>query len=270
MTMAAGGGRGELLATEAGFELAFKADALWVGMRTDAASGAGGNLKSTRAAVSRLRTAIEGSQSLNIANQLSVKPSLELGIRQDGGDAETGRGLDLGLGLMLADGVTGLAIDVRVRRLLIHQAAGFAESGMSVSVSYDPTPNTPLGLTARISPAWGGEAISGAEALWAQETMGGMSGINDPLLAGGTRLDTEVGYGLPIGKRFVGTPRAGIRRSEYGQDYRLGYSMGVIEASKLKLEIGIDAERRQIPAFLLQDGAGSSDQRVLGRATVEW
>ena len=45
--------------------------------------------------------------------------------------------------------------------------------------------------------------------------------------------------------------------------------MGVIEASKLKLEIGIDAERRQIPAFLLQDGPGNSDQRVLGRATIE-
>ena len=52
--------------------------------------------------------------------------------------------------------------------------------------------------------------MSGAEALWAQETMGGMSGMNDPLLAGGARLDSEVGYGLPIGKRFVGTPRAGI------------------------------------------------------------
>ena len=270
MTMAAGGGRGELLATEAGFELAFKADALWVGMRTDAASGAGGNLKSTRAAVSRLRTAIEGSQSLNIANRLSMKPSLELGIRQDGGDAETGRGLDLGLGLMLADGVTGLAIDVRVRRLLIHQAAGFAESGMSVSVRYDPTPNTPLGLTAHVSPAWGGGAMSGAEALWGQETMGSMSSMNDPLLAGGARLDSEIGYGLPIGKHFVGTPRAGIRRSEYGQDYRLGYSMEVLEASELQLQIGIEAEQRQVPAFLLQDASDGRDQRVLGRATIEW
>ncbi len=52
--------------------------------------------------------------------------------------------------------------------------------------------------------------MSGAEALWTQETMGGMSGMNDPLLAGGARLDSEVGYGLPIGERFVGTPRAGI------------------------------------------------------------
>ena len=93
----------------------------------------------------------------------------------------------------------------------------------------------------------------------------------DQLLGGGgNRLDTEVGYGLPIGARFVGTPRVGLRTSEYGRDYRLGYSMNVLEATKLKLQIGVEAERRQIPAFLLQDGATGRDQRVLGRATVEW
>ena len=79
-----------------------------------------------------------------------------MGIRQDGGDAETGRGMDLGAGLALADGVTGLAVDIRVRRLLVHEADGFAESGMSVSVSYDPSPKSPLGFTARVAPAWGG------------------------------------------------------------------------------------------------------------------
>lgn len=36
----------------------------------------------------------------------------------------------------------------------------------------------------RVSPAWGGDATSGAEALWGQETMGDMGGMNNPLLAG--------------------------------------------------------------------------------------
>ena len=106
--------------------------------------------------------------------------------------------MDLGAGLVLADGVTGLAVDIRVRRLLVHQAEGFAESGMSISVSYNPTPSTPLGFTARVSPAWGGDAMSGAEALWGRESMGGM-GQDHLLGGGGNRLDTEVGYGLPIG-----------------------------------------------------------------------
>ena len=190
MAMAAAGGRGELVAGDNGVGLAFKADALWVGTRTDAASGASGNLVATSAGVTRLRTALEGSKSTTIAGRMAFTPSVELGIRQDGGDAEVGRGLDVGLGLVLADGVTGLAVDVRIRRLLVHEAAGFAESGMAVSVSYDPSPKTPFGFSARVSPAWGGDA------LWGRETMGGIG--QDRLFGGGNRLDTEVGYGLPL------------------------------------------------------------------------
>ena len=206
---------------------------------------------------------------MTVANRMALTPSVEIGIRQDGGDAETGRGMDLGVGLVLADGVTGLAVDVRIRRLLVHQAAGFAESGMSVSVSYDPRPKTPLGLTARVSPAWGSDAMSGAEALWGRESMGSMG--QDRLLGrGGNRLDTEVGYGLPIGARFVGTPRVGLRTSEYGRDYRVGYGMQVLEQGRLDLELGIDAERRESPVFHLQEQSEGTDQRVLGRATVQW
>ena len=269
MAMAAGGGRGQILGGGEGFGLAFKTDTLWVSMRTKAATGPGGNLDSTTAAVSRLRTALEGSQSMTIANRMALTPSVEIGIRQDGGDAETGRGMDLGAGLVLADSVTGLAVDIRVRRLLVHQAEGFAESGMSISVSYNPTPSTPLGFTARVSPAWGGDAMSGAEALWGRESMAGMG--NDPLMnGGGQRLDTEVGYGMPIGSRFVGTPRAGVRTSEYGRDYRIGYGMQVLEQGKLNLELGVDAERRESPLFQMQEQSGGTDQRVLGRATVQW
>ena len=268
MALAAGGGRGELLAGDNGFELAFKADALWVGTRTDAASGPSGNLEATRAGITRLRTALEGSQSMTVGGRMAFTPSVEVGIRQDGGDAEVGRGLDVGLGLVVADGVTGLAVDVRIRRLLVHQAADFSESGMAVSVSYDPSPKTPLGFTARVAPAWGGDAMSGPEELWGRETMSGMGQYGMPI--GGSRLDTEVGYGLPLGARFVGTPRVGMRRSEYGRDYRVGYGVQVLEQGRLNLELGIDAERRESPVFHLQEGSAGTDQRVLGRATVQW
>ena len=107
MAMAAGGGRGELLETDAGFGLAFKADALWVGTRTAAASGAAGNLQATSAAVTRLRTAIEGSRSTTIGARVAFTPSVELGIRQDGGDAEVGRGLDVVLDEITRTASTG-------------------------------------------------------------------------------------------------------------------------------------------------------------------
>ena len=47
----------------------------------------------------------------------------------DGGDAETGAGMDVGAGLVVSDSSTGLAVDVRVRLLLVHQAEGFSERG---------------------------------------------------------------------------------------------------------------------------------------------
>ena len=45
MAMAAGGGRGQILGGGEGFGLAFKADALWVGTRTDESNGPGGRLR---------------------------------------------------------------------------------------------------------------------------------------------------------------------------------------------------------------------------------
>ena len=83
-------------------------------------------------------------------------------------------------------------------------------------------------------------------------------------LAQGNRLDGEVGYGLPVGSRFVGTPRVGFSASEYGRDYRLGYSLGVLDPESLNLELGFDAHRRESPML---DG---TDNGVLGRASLGW
>ena len=212
MAMTAAGTRGELIGSRAtgGFALAFKADALWVGAATGEVDGAAGRLSASEAGVTRVRTALEGSRGFTVGGRVSLTPSVEIGLRQDGGDAETGAGMDVGSGLVLTDAVTGLSLDVRVRTLVLHQAAGFTERGMSFSFGWDPTPSSPLGLTARLSPSWGGSAMSGAEALW----HGQMAyGPGSHRLAGtGGQLDAKVGYGLPAG-RFVGTPRAGFRTS---------------------------------------------------------
>ena len=195
MAMAAAGTRGELVAGGAsGFALAFKADALWVGTSIDGVDGPAGRLKATEAAVTRFRTGLEGARAYTLAGRLSLRPSVEVGLRHDGGDAETGAGLDVGGGLVMADASTGLAVDLRVRMLVMHQAEGFRERGMAVSLSHNPTPSTPLGLVARVAPSWGGQATSGAEALWGRETMAGMAHGG---IASGNRLEAEVGYGLP-------------------------------------------------------------------------
>ena len=267
MAMAAAGTRGELVAGGAGgVDLAVKADVLWVGTASDGVDGPAGRLAPTAATVTRVRTGLEGSRGYTLAGRLALTPSVEVGLRHDGGDAETGAGMDIGGGVVVADPSTGLAVDLRVRMLVVHQAAGFRERGMALSVSYNPTPSTPLGFTARVAPSWGGQATSGAQALWGRETMTGMAHGGG---AQGNRLDGEVGYGLLVGSRFVGTPRVGFSASEHGQNYRVGYGLGVLDREGLKLELGIDAALRQSRIFT-GSGEGGGDQQVMGRAAVQW
>ena len=262
MAMAAAGTRGELVAGGAGgFGLAFKADALWVGTASEEVDGPAGRLAAAHAAVTRFRAGLEGSRGFRFGSALSLTPSVEVGLRQDGGDADRGSGIDIGGGLVVSAPSTGLSADVRVRMLLVHQAEGFRDRGMAVSISWNPTPSTPLGLTARVAPSWGGQATGGAEALWGRQTMAGMAQDG---VANGSRLDAEVGYGLPLGSRFVGTPRIGVAATEHGREYRLGYGLGVLDRESLNLELGVDAHRRESPTL---DG---TDNGFLGRATLGW
>ena len=265
MVMSAVGTRGELIGSGAtgGFALAFKADALWAGVASELVDSAAGRLNASQAGVTRVRTALEGSRGFTLGGgRLSLTPSVEVGLRRDGGDAETGAGVDVGGGLAFTDAVTGLSLDVRVRTLVVHQAEGFTERGLSLSFGWDPTPSTPLGLTARVAPSWGGQADGGAEALWGNQMAYGM-GSHEMYNAGG-QVNAEVGYGLPVGARFVGTPRVGVSTSTYGRDYRMGYSLGLLESQGVRFDVGVDAQRRESPM------EGGTSDGFLGRATIGW
>ena len=259
MSMVAAGARSELLKLRqlGGVMLALETDTRLTRTTTGAIAG----LEATEASVWQRRLGLEGSRPVTLGGRLALRPSVEVGLRYDGGDAETGAGMDVGAGLGFSDSGTGLAVDVHVRTLLVHQAEGFSERGVAFSVSYDPTPSTPLGVTARVAPSWGGQAQSGVAALWGRETM---VGIAPGGAAQGYRLNGEVGYGLPVGGRFVGTPRVGFSRSEHSRDYRVGYGLGVLETGSLHVEVGVDALRSESPL------AGGASNALRGQASLGW
>ena len=122
----------------------------------------------------------------------------------------------------------------------------------------DPLPRA---LLARVAPSWGGQAMSGADALWGRDTMEGL-GAAGP--GSGDRIDAELGYALPVGSRLVGTPRFGVTTSEYGRDYRLGYSLAVVQGGAMSFQFGLDAQRRE------SLGRGDADHSLVGRLTVGW
>ena len=85
MALAAAEMRGTPVADDETFECAFKAAALWVGTRVHGSAGPGGRLQAAGAGVTRLRRALEGSNTFRMGRCRSPQPSVEFGLRQAGG-----------------------------------------------------------------------------------------------------------------------------------------------------------------------------------------
>ena len=85
-------------------------------------------------------------------------PSAELGLRVDGGDAETGAALELGAGRRYLSGA--VSVEGRLRGLVAHEASGYEEWGASGSVHVNPS-ESGRGLTLSLTLVWGA-AMPGA------------------------------------------------------------------------------------------------------------
>ena len=238
MRMGALGLQAELVpAAEAGgVGLALKSDALWVRTESAAArSSTGGNLEAASGDASRLRLALEGSRAFAAGPGATLTPTLALGLRLDGGDAETGTGVEAGFGLQYADTAQGLTVEGRVQGLLTHSDAGYGEWGASGSIRLDPGVSG-RGLSLTLAPVWG-TAAGGAERLWAAGPAAGLA-LDDAFEAE-AGLQGELGYGLrpPAGPGVL-TPYAGfsVAGDGAGHTYRVGARWAAEPAFGLALE----------------------------------
>ena len=159
------------------------------------------------------------------------------GTLLDGGDAETGFGLDLGAGLRLSDPMRGLEVEIRGRGLLSHESDGFRERGFSGALSWRQNPTSERGAVLTLTQTVGGSSSGGADALLSRTTLDGLaanpgsgSGASDS--GGGDdelksqRLELKFGYGMPaFGDRYTWTPEAYIGLSDTGRDYSLGWRL---------------------------------------------
>ena len=240
--MAAAGARGELLeppGDAGGPALALVSDAMFVRTESERTRG----LAAASADVTRLRLALDGSWRFALAGDAALTPSLELGVRHDGGDAETGFGVDIGGGLAFADPKRGLTFDVSARTLVAHEASGFRERGITAALTFDPRPSTDRGLTMSLRQTLGAASTGGADALMGRETLTGL-GANDN--GGARRLELTAGYGIAMfGGRFTGTPEIGVGLSDTGRDYSLGWRLGLGSSGGTSFELGLEATRRE-------------------------
>ena len=220
LAMAAFGARGKL-ASVAGYDLAVKTDVLFVRTESEAATG----LAAADARTRRLRVSLEGSREVKLDGGV-LTPSLEIGLRHDGGDAETGSGLELGGGLRWA-GLKGFSVEVRARGLLAHEERDYEEWGVSASIGLSPGEGD-RGLSMRVGSAWGA-ASGGVERLWSQRALAGSSFDPD------ARLEAEVGYGLDAMRGLL-TPYTGVALSSGGESWRAGARFRFGERFTMSLE----------------------------------
>ena len=225
MKMAALGARGALVAA-GGFDISARSDALLVRTSSEGTS----RMAETEADVSRLRLVLEGSRPLVFASGTSLTPSVEVGVRRDGGDAERGVGFEVGGAMRYVNPSIGLTVEITARRLMAHQQSGYSEWGAGGSVQFAPG-GSDRGFSAKLGSSVG-IATSGVEGLWA---MGDTRGLAGGAQAPG-RVDAEAGYAMgAFGGSGVITPYGGFSMSG-DRKYRAGWRLGLGDSFNLSLE----------------------------------
>ena len=248
--MAAFGGRGVLSVRggESGrFELALRSDAMF----TDTASPAVPGLSGGEGATSRIRLLVEGSGSAAALGG-TLTPRVEAGLRYDGGDAETGAGLEVG-GALAYD-IARLTVQVGGRVLLTHRDRDYEESGHRVSVRYKPGGDG-RGLQLEAGSQWGATR-SGVQSLWSLQNA---DGLRSGAPARNAQAYTgELGYGFGARRRwypYVATESGGASSRSLRLGLRLSAGPG--------LEAGLEIGRRA-------DGFGRAEHAIRLRWSARW
>ena len=186
----------------------------------------------------RLRLSTEASHEHVFSSGGSLTPWGELGVRHDGGDGETGAGLEVGGGLRYQNPEAGWTTEGYGRWLAVHEGT-IREWGFGALLRFAPGASG-HGPSVSLMPAWG-KTTSGVQRLWER-------GATDPTVpsALGTRLDAQFGYGFAaFRERGVLAPFGAVSLvREEGRSYRLGGRLAVGHSATVSLE----AERRERPA----------------------
>ena len=237
MQIGALGVKGRVLGGEkmGGLSISLKSDAMWVHTASDGAQG----LNEAEGDARRLRLMLDAERIFGAGEVGTLTPSAEIGLRHDGGDAETGAGLELGGGFRYALG--GFAAEGRARLLVWHDAAGHKEWGASGSLALAPDALA-RGLSFSFRPGWG-QAESGTGALWALDDARDL-GTGRAFEAEG-RLDGRLGYGFAaIGDRFTATPELRLGLAESHWQYSAGWRLEHARRSRVDFDLLFEATRR--------------------------
>ena len=247
LAMAAVGLRGVVVQPPetGGIELAVRTDAMGVRTRSAAVRGGSGNLAAATAEVTRLRLGLEGSRRFRLADGSMLTPSAGIGVRRDGGDAETGFGADIVAGVAWSHPKRGLGAELRGRALLAHEAKGFRRRGLAGSFSWHPGTGD-RGPRLSLTQTLGVPAQGVVEAPLGRTVLAGQPPNTPGNAPRQRRLEARFGYRFAaFGDRFTSTPEIAVGLSDARRDYSLGWRLargggGPVGSA---LELAVEARR---------------------------
>ena len=199
-----------------------------------------------------VRVAVERLQSSALESGASLTLSGEAGLRWDGGDGDTGTGIEMGGTADYHNPATRMKLVATGRALLDHESER-KEWGAGVTAGYRLN-SRETGVTYRSSLSHG-QPESGVDSLWDSRAASRSSDDEEPT----TRLDAEVGYRM-FGSSGLHTPYAGVGVEEGSKrDYRIGMRY----ASETELSSGLEFERREA-------SGKRPDHRIMLTGQMNW
>ena len=184
----------------------------------------------------RQRVSVEVSHTGEGGLERSFIPTLEIGLRNDGGDGETGNGLEIGGDVEYRAMDLGLRVLANARWLAVHSGE-LEEWGVGGSIAFEPGG----GFWLSITPEWG---ETGSPELWEAK----IEDVERVSEEREMRVSGEVGYGLSLGKASF-TPSAGVSLTNQGyRSYRAG--SGVVIG---RFSLTLEGERRSMGSASLEE-----------------
>ena len=246
LRMASAGVRGVLQPGEAGSrpELALTSDGLYVRTESDAVGQA---LAGTSGELTRLRLALEGTWHVPLASGAQLRPTVQAGVRHDGGDAESGFGADLATGLAWEDPQRGLRASVRARGLLTHEDSGFQERGLAASLAWDPRPASAAGWSMTLKQTVGAFETGSLEALLHPDAASRLASNDErERTSQRRRLEATLGYGVLHARgQLVGTPHAALALSDTAREVGLGWRLDLARRNALHFGLELQGTRQE-------------------------
>ncbi len=188
MRMVLIGARSQLAGTTTeGLDLDLIGDAGFA--RLSAAESESASLNELDAGIHRVRIGLEGSGTMQMDNGMLATPFAQVVGRYDGGDGQTGGGLEVAGGLHIAAGRAG--VEARGRLLATHSGDEVTEHGMSLAAYIKPMEAGGRGFSMSVVPRIGADTDMTGD-MWREEPMEDLTRSSRT----GVGVKAEIGYGL--------------------------------------------------------------------------